>query len=240
VAVSFCAIVVMVAYPRMKALLEHELMRGAVVSVVALGEVAEQYNAGRDEQALHRAVADHASNSSIAYVYVEDADGTVIAHTPRELLRFLRRDFPRTGERALHGIEVEYRGEPVYESAARVGDSRPGYVHLAFWRHAIEADAREKVASIVTTILAVLCVAIVIAAGAVRFVMLPLSKLVESAQRISNGELDVDIEIKGNERVEKNDEVSSLAHSLVRMRTSLRAVMIRLGKVGPHERSERL
>jgi methyl-accepting chemotaxis protein len=62
--------------------------------------------------------------------------------------------------------------------------------------------------------------------------MLPFSELALYAQRISQGELDLDLAIK-----EKSDEVGDLARSFARMRSSLYAVLIRSKQAQPTNHS---
>jgi HAMP domain-containing protein len=239
-ALLFGASVSIIAYTRLGATLENEMRRRAHLSVMGLSEVAKRYSDGSGERELRHAVDDYGSDESIAYIYVEDPEGRIIAHLPRELPTFLLRDFPKTAERAINGVEVSYRGLPVYEIAVRLGENKFSYVHLATWRHASEAETRHIVTSIVVAVLLLLCAAIAVFAWTVWYFTLPLSNLVFYAHRVSKGELDLDIEIKESEAIKENNEVGSLARSFARMRSSLHAILTRLENAQVTNRSNEI
>jgi HAMP domain-containing protein len=227
-AVIFAASVSIIAYARLAVTFENEMKRRAELSVMGLAELALRHGDRGGELQLRHAVEDYAADLSIAYIYVEDPQGRIIAHMPRDLPAFLLRDFPRTAERAITGVEVLYRDLPVYEIAARIGKDQFGYVHLGMWRHAAQAETRHVVTSIVVSILLLLCAIVALFAWAVCYLTLPLSKLVLYAHRVSRGDLDVDIEMKESEAIKQNNEVGSLARSFARMRSSLHAILTRL------------
>jgi HAMP domain-containing protein len=226
-AVLFAASVSIVAYTHLAARFEDEMKRRAELSVMGLAELALRFG-DRGGELLRHAVENYASDSSIAYVYVEDAQGRMVAHTPRDLPAFLLRDFPATAERALAGVELLYRDRPVYEIAARVGENRFGYVHLAIWRHATQTETRNVVTSIIISMLLLLCAITAVFAWAMCYLTLPLSKLVRYVHRVSKGDLDAEIEMRESEAIKENNEVGSLARSFARMRSSLHAILTRL------------
>ena len=88
---------------------------------------------------LTNVIAKYASIDGVAFIFIEDAQGRIIVHHPKDLPIYLDRDFPRSAERALPGAVVQYRGSAVYEVAKRVGSGRQGFVHLGLWRGMIEA-----------------------------------------------------------------------------------------------------
>jgi HAMP domain-containing protein len=155
-------------------------------------------------------------------VYVENAAGEIVAHRPRELPLYLLRDFPQSAERALKGIEVDYRGLPVYEISMRVAGGKGGYVHLALWRDAFEDETRQVLRPVAVSILALLAGFTGVFAWAVWNLIGPFMTLVDRASRISKGELDLEIGLR------ESDEVGDLARSFERMRSSLHAVLTRL------------
>ena len=181
---------------------------------------------------LNDAIDKHASNRSVAYIYVEDAAGRIVAHSPHDLPRFLRRDFPRSSEAALEGVEIDYRDLRVYEIAVRLSESKGGYAHLAIWRDVIEEETRRVVAPIAGSILVLLAGVTALFASLVWAFSRPFIRLVDYAGRISKGELDLAIDNKGA------NEVAHLARSFDRMRSSLHAVVTRLDESAPLERTK--
>lgn len=222
-----------IVYTRVGGTLEAEIERRATVSVVGLSDVAARYATAQGELEVRQAVDKYGSRKSVAYVYVEDGAGRIVAHTPPELPILLRRDFPKSAELALKGVEVDYRGSPVYEITARVEGRGGGYVHVAIWRDAIEEETRRVVTPIAASIFVLLSGVTVLFAWVVWHLSLPFIKLVDFASRISRGELDLEV------GVAETDEVGDLARSFERMRSSLHAVLNRLEEADSMEGSNR-
>jgi HAMP domain-containing protein len=212
-----------ITYTRLSGTLEREVKRRANVFVVSLTDIASRYASGPGELELRNAVEKFSSSRSVAYIYVEDTAGEIVAHQPRDLPLYLLRDFPKSAERALKGIEVDYRGLPVYEISMRVAEGKGGYVHFALWRDAFEEETRR----VLTPVAAASLILLAGVTGAFTWAMwnliTPFTTLVDRASRISKGELDLDL---GG--LQETDEVGDLARSFDRMRSSLHAVLTRL------------
>jgi HAMP domain-containing protein len=222
-----------IVYARVGGALEAEIRRRATVFVVGLSDVAARYAPSQGELELRQTVEKYGSRKSVAYVYVEDGAGRIIAHMPPELPILLRRDFPNSAERALKGVEGDYRGSPVYEITARVESRTGGYVHVAIWRDAIEEETRRVVTPIAASILVLLSGLALLFAWVVWHLSLPFIKLVDFTSRISRGELDLEVDVA------ETGEVGDLARSFERMRSSLHAVLNRLEEADSMERSNR-
>jgi HAMP domain-containing protein len=201
---------------------ESAIKSRAKVFVTTLAEVAERSIAEPGADDLARQVEKYTSVKSVVYVYVEDAAGRIVANIPQDLPRFLRRDFPKTAERAIKGVDVEYQGVPVYEVATRFGDGKAGYVHLGMRRDAFEDEARRTTTPIAASILVVLLMAIGVFVWTVAPFGQSFSKLVDYADRVSRGDLDLVMGVK------QADEIGEIAQSFERMRSSLYAVLKRL------------
>jgi HAMP domain-containing protein len=211
--------------------IEKEAKNRAQAMALGLSDVAFRQMGSKDLQMLNTAVNNAVSIDAVAFVYVEDSSGEMIAFAPSDLPRFLNRDFPRSAERALNGIETQYRNADVYEVAKRVGDGKSGYVHLGVWRDAISADARAAVRPIAASIvLLVIAISGLFAFLATRLHR-PFLELVEQAERISKGDFDVPLRLK------REDEFGEIARSLERMRSSLHAVVRRLEQTNQPEQS---
>lgn len=216
----------LIVYSRMEAALGKQIKQRAEVLSLTAGEIA-----GRKIGApvLDEAVDKLASDRTVAYVYIEDSAGQILAHRPRELLIHLRRDFPRSAERALKGVEVDYRGLPVYEIAVRLGGPKGGFAHLAVWGDVIQEETRRVVAPIAGSILVMLSGGTALFAWIIGILSRPFVQLVEVAGRISKGDLDLEIgAVRAN-------EVGDLAHSFDRMRSQLGALLSRLEELSSME-----
>jgi methyl-accepting chemotaxis protein len=201
---------------------EKELTSRTQTITNGLSDLVTRRLATKSVQGLANDVEKYAAMKAVAYVYVEDAKGAIIANAPKELPRYLIRDFPGSAERALSGVNVRYRDADVFEVANRIGGVNAGFVHLGIWRDAIAVEARMAllpiVAAIVVLILGITAVFIVIA----RRLNRPLLDLVDQADRISRGDFTVTLSSK------RSDEIGDIARSIERLRASLYAVVRRL------------
>ncbi len=196
------------------------------VNVMATGIreiVAPNLGAGRVDKAA-AAIEEYAINNSVAYLYVEQPDGSMIAYWPFDLPRYLRRDFPASAKRALRGAESQYRGFEVYEVAKRLGDGDSGFIHLAIWRQAMITEAQRIVAAIAATYFIVLCCVIAAFVSLARSLNRPFAELVAYAERISGGYFAAPPSIR------LTDELGDIALALERLRSSLNAATVRLGE----------
>ena len=212
---------------------EKELTSRTQITTLGLSDLVTRRLATKSVQRLGSDVEKYATMKAVAYVYVEDAKGAIIANAPNELPRYLIRDFPRSSERALGGVNVRYRGADVFEVAHRIGGANAGFVHLGIWRDAIAAEARMALlpmaAAIVVLILGITAMFIVMA----RRLNRPLLDLVDQADRISRGDFTVTLSSK------RSDEIGDIARSIERLRASLYAVVRRLDQDGPTEQPDK-
>ena len=223
IGISFGAAACIIVHGYLARVFEREVKSRANVLALGINDMAARDLAAENLQNLGEQIAQYTStNKMIAYIYVEDANGQIVAHEPKDLPIYLSRDFPRSAELALNGTDGQYRGFAVYEIAKRNGQGNRGFVHLGLWRDAIDAESRGAVAPIAAAIIVLLIGAVCAFVFIAQSLSRPLIDLVDHAQRISKGEFAVPLELK------RPDEIGEIARSLERMRSSLRAVVTRL------------
>jgi HAMP domain-containing protein len=195
----------------------------AAVIAMAINAVAVGHVDGKRYQELRNELTKAATRPAVAYAYVEDGDGKLIAHAPKDLPNhFIRRPWlePRlmTAEQL-----VGYRGEIVYDFAQRSGLNNRFIVHLGIWQD----STADETWSVLGPILLAVVLLILCAAGVLSVLLQdlhrPLLEMVEQSTRISKGDFSVTLATK------RSDELGDLARSLERMRSSLRAVLSRIG-----------
>ena len=234
VAIVFGFATCVIVFGSISRVYEKELTSRTQIITIGLSDLVTRRLATKSVQGLANDVEKYAAMKAVAYVYVENAKGAIIANAPEELPRYLIRDFPRSAERALGGVNVRYRGADVFEVANRIGGVNAGFVHLGIWRGAIAAEARmallPMVAGIVVLILGITAMFIVIA----RRLNRPLLDLVVQADRISRGDFTVTLSSK------RSDEIGDIARSIERLRASLFAVVRRLDQANSTEQTDKL
>ena len=224
VGVLFGAIVCITVYSFLCRAIEKEVKSRADVMAMHISEMAARQITSGDIQELGVQVDKYAAIRAVAYVYVEDEEGKIIANTPGDLPRHLNRDFPKSAEQALSGTDVQYRGLGVYEIAKQIAGGKAGFVHFGIWHAEIKEAARLAVTPIAGSIFAIVLGALGIFVWVTWQVNRPFFELVEHAERISKGDFAVTLRLK------RSDEIGEIARSVERMRSSLRAVATRLEK----------
>jgi HAMP domain-containing protein len=209
------------------AMFEHEIKRRADIVALALSEILAQRLVADGAREIATEVERYASVKAVAYVFVEEASGRIIAQAPAGLALPGQKDFPKSAERALHGLNLQFGGAEVFEIAKRIGDGKSGYVHLGIWRAAIAEEARLAVAPIAVSILVALLGVAAMFIFRVRRVSRPYRELIEPAEKISRGEFTVTLDLKCP------DEIGELARAFDRLRSSLSAAMRRFDSAKP-------
>jgi len=165
---------------------------------------------------------------STGYAFLVDQGGTVIAHAREEYVKTQRKmqDHPLVAA-------FEADGKPHLSSFALAGEDEIGYIqgNRFGWGVAAQQSTAELMAPQRQTLM--IGLALLVAAGLIvgfvalmasRALVRPIISMTRSAERMSMGELDLSIAVKGN------DEIASLAKALERLRRSMVAAMRRLSR----------
>ena len=197
-------------------------VRAAVIAM-AINAVAVWHVDGKRYQELRNELTKATNRPAVAYAYVEDGDGKLIAHAPKDLPNQLIRR-PLLEARLMTAEQlVGYRGEIVYDFAQRSGLNNQFIVHLGIWQDSVAVETWSVLGPILlAVVLLILCAAGVFSV-LLRDLHRPLLEMVEQSTRISKGDFSMTLTTK------RSDELGDLARSLERMRSSLRAVLSRIG-----------
>ncbi len=210
----FGIVICVIVYGFLSQAIERQAKERVDVMVFGLREIiAPALAAGRVNE-VAGAVEKYASKNKLTYAYVEDPSGQIVGHWPKDLPRYLRRDFPDSAERALQGMDDEYRGVTVYETARRTGEGESGFVHVAVGRQDIEAEARRVVVLVAAATLLSLLGVVAALLRVARSLERRWTELVERAERISQGDFSASLALQ------QTDEIGEIARSFERMRSS--------------------
>jgi nitrogen fixation/metabolism regulation signal transduction histidine kinase len=186
-----------------------------------LADSAAGYVASRDVLQLHTLVAKYGRLEGVAYAFIQDREGNVLANslgtTPSELQENFAYGQRQVGKRVL-----TLQGKPVYESRGSILEGQLGTARLGIWGDAIDKEIYQGFLRLLGPIVSVLIAAVGVALLLAGRLTRPLRRLMEIAGRMSTGDLDTPV------RAESQDEFGELTHSLERMRASLKAAMMRL------------
>lgn len=213
-----------IAYQSMSRALRLQLDRQASAIATNLSDVAAGYIAARQNLGLYAYVTKYARLDGVAYAFIEDRNGEIVAHSlrsfPLELLQPLSSDERRQAQR----LTRKYQGKTVYETRVPILEGQLGTVHLGILEEFVEEKIKRAVLPMVGLIAAVAFSGIALSFFLAHVIVRPIRKLTDVAGKISTGDLEAPIAL------DSRDEVGELARSLERMRASLKTAIWRLSR----------
>jgi two-component system, cell cycle sensor histidine kinase and response regulator CckA len=217
-------LVIAAMYQLTKKMLRDQLDKRALAVATNLSDAAAGHLVGRNLLALHALARKYSLLDGVAYVFVEDNKGQILAHTLVTFPPELGEKLP-AGQRETMRRELSLGGRPVYETSAPVLEGQMGSVHVGFWADTMEAEIQNALLSMVGIISIVPLVAALLSFLLAHWIVKPIKGLTEVADKVTRGDLETSVSEKF---VAARDEIGDLARSLERMRSSLKAAMLRL------------
>jgi HAMP domain-containing protein len=220
----FCAIFTLCAvYLLTSRLLNEQIDQRALGLAINLADSAAGQISMRNVLALHAVVARYTAQDNVAYALIRGRDGQVLAHSlggmfPAELGATAPSNQRNLNSRRTFKLE----GRPVYETSAPIMGGQLGSAHVGIWGDVAETQIKTGLAPILVLIGCLFLLASAVALLLSRHIVRRITRLQVAADQISKGRLDESI------RAGPGDEIDQLAKSLERMRTSLKAAMVRL------------
>jgi HAMP domain-containing protein len=228
--VSFTAIVaafglltVTVVHFTLTAALRKNAIQRAKLTAANVSDISAAYLAKNNAKGLRELLARHANRPEMAYILVQNRAGEILGHSfamlPQEI-----RTMPPVGD-AQHESQRLLRigdGE-VFEMTMPVMNGQLGTVRVGIWRDEINAEINRTEMPLLKVLLSVVGAGILVAFYLAWRINRPIVRLVRAAQRISTGDLEAP-----SLGVEDNSEFGELSRSFERMRSSIKAGMVRI------------
>ncbi len=221
------AFVIAAVYLLTQSTLRDQLDKRALAIVTNFSDAAAGHVAGRNLLALHALARKYTLLDGVAYAFIEDGQGEIVAHTLGTFPRELRQGLSAGAKRQVHRRELLLADKSVYETAVPVLEGQMGSVHVGFWADAVQKEIRGALVPIVGIVAIVPFVGALLSFLLAHWIVRPIVGLTEIADKVTMGDLETSV---GGECVTSRDEIGDLARSLERMRSSLRAAMLRLGR----------
>jgi two-component system, cell cycle sensor histidine kinase and response regulator CckA len=207
--------------------LRDQLDRRALAIATNFSDAAAGHIAGRNLLALHALARKYTFLDGVAYAFIQDSKGEIVAHTLGTFPRQLRQGLSVGGKRQVHRRELLLANKTVYETAVPVLEGQMGSVHVGFWADAVQREIRRALVPIIGIVAIVPFVGALLSFLLAHWIVRPIVGLTEIADKVTKGDLETSV---GGACVTSRDEIGDLARSLERMRSSLRAAMLRLGR----------
>jgi HAMP domain-containing protein len=155
---------------------------------------------------------------------IRNGKGEVIAHSlgilPPELREALAGESARQSARR----EFQFRDRMVYETRWPILEGRVGTVSVGIWANIVEDEIRRAIYPLIGLIGIALAASLIFSVLVTQGITRRVLRLKVMADKVSMGDLETPV------RIESNDEIGDLAYSLERMRSSLKAAMVRLSR----------
>lgn len=120
--------------------LRDHMQESAVLMATNLSDAAAGYIASNDVLRLKTTVTKYARLSRVAYVFVQDREGKIIASSSADLFREFQPAVTSNQDLQVSQRELTVGGKPVYETRAPILDGQLGSSHIGIWAGAVEAD----------------------------------------------------------------------------------------------------
>jgi two-component system, cell cycle sensor histidine kinase and response regulator CckA len=221
------AFVVAAVHRLTESTLREQLDKRALAVSTNFSDAAAAHVAGKNLLALHALARKYTLLDGVAYAYVEDSKGEIVAHTLGTFPEAIRQEPPTGAQRQVQRRELSLADRTVYETAVPLLEGQMGSVHVGFWADATQTEIQRALVPIIGVIAIVPFVGALLSFLLAHWIVRPIVGLREIADKVTMGDLETSV---GGKCVSARDEIGDLARSLERMRSSLRAAMLRLGR----------
>ena len=219
----FGILVITIVYHLTRGLLYEQINQRTLALATNLGDAAAGQIPNKNLLVLPAMVAKYALHEGVAYAFIEDRNGTILAHSlggkfPAELQTEAALGESRQTARR----NLIFRSRLVYETSVPILGGRSGIAHVIMWGDVVEAEIQRALAPIIGLIGLLLLVGAIISLLLSPQIVRPIIRLRSMADTMSKGNLDTPV------GVDSGDEIGELALSIERMRTSRKAAMVQL------------
>lgn len=220
-------VVIGATYKVTQGILREQLAKRALAIANNLSDAAAGHIVGRDLLALSALASKYGFLDGVAYVFIEDNRGEVVGHTFAVFPEELRETHPVGGQRLAYRRKLSLQGKTVYETGFPIHDGQVGRVHVGFWEEAVENEIQSALFRLIGIIAVLPVVGTLLSFLVAHWIVRPIVGLTEVADKVTKGELELSVSA---DCVSMRDEIGDLARSLERMRSSLKAAMLRLNR----------
>jgi sensor histidine kinase regulating citrate/malate metabolism len=142
--------------------LRAQMDESAVLMTTNLSDAAAGYIASNDALRLKTTVTKYARLSRVAYVFVQDRDGKIIASSLADFAAELRPTVSSNQDLQVSRREITMEGKPVHETRAPILDGQLGSAHIGIWASAVEGDIQKALFKFVWPITLGLLAAVIV------------------------------------------------------------------------------
>jgi len=131
---------VLIVHQLVARVLRVQIQESVVLMATNLSDAAAGYIASNDALRLKTTVTKYARLSRVAYVFVQDREGKIIASSSEGLFREFQPAVTSNQDLQVSQRELTVGDKPVYETRAPILDGQLGSTHIGIWAGAVEAE----------------------------------------------------------------------------------------------------
>jgi len=166
--------------------LRTQMDESAVVIATNLSDAAAGYLASKDVLPLKTTVAKYARLNRVAYAFIKDREGKVIAHSLATFSPELQEEVTSDQRRQVSRRELTLQGKTVYETREPILEGQLGTAHIGIWADAIEREIDQALFMFLWPITLGLLAAVIIVVILARPLIRALRRLIDS--RLGSGQ----------------------------------------------------
>jgi sensor histidine kinase regulating citrate/malate metabolism len=163
----------------MARVLRTQMDESALLMTTNLSDAAASYIASKNVLQLKTTVTKYARLSRVAYVFIQDREGQVIAHSLATFSPELQEELTSDPGRQVSRRELTLEGKTVYETREPILDGQLGSAHIGIWADAVERDIYQALFLFLWPITLALIAAVIIVAILARPLIRALHRLIE-------------------------------------------------------------
>jgi hypothetical protein len=117
-----------------------QMDESAGIMTTNLSDAAAGYLASKDVLPLKTTVTKYARLNRVAYAFIKDREGKVIAHSLATFSPELEEELTSDQRRQVSRRELTLQGKTVYETREPILEGRLGTAHIGIWADAVERE----------------------------------------------------------------------------------------------------
>ena len=160
--------------------LRTQMDESAVVITTNLSDAAAGYIASKDVLPLKTTVTKYARLNRVAYAFIKDREGKVIAHSLATFSPELEEELTSDQRRQVSRREVTLQGKTVYETREPILEGRLGTAHIGIWADAVDREINHALLMFLWPIALGLLAAVIIVVILARPLIRALRRLIDS------------------------------------------------------------
>jgi sensor histidine kinase regulating citrate/malate metabolism len=160
--------------------LRTQMDESAVVIATNLSDAAAGYIASKDVLPLKTTVTKYARLNRVAYAFIKDREGKVIAHSLATFSPELEEELTSDQRRQVSRRELTLQGKTVYETREPILEGRLGTAHIGIWADAVEREIDQALFMFLWPITLGLLAAVIIVVILARPLIRALRRLIDS------------------------------------------------------------